>query len=86
MGQFGPLLHHSGFGTIELRFDCSGPWGSTFITGGLEFVALAVLVLVAGGIGQSVLNLKRLPDIFPAAGQGVLTQSGASSNCGGDVL
>ena len=72
MAQFGPHLHHSGFGTVELGFDCSGSWGSTFITGGLAFVAVAVAVLLAGGIGQSFLNSNRLPDIFPASGQGVL--------------
>ena len=72
-GNLVPHPHHSSFGTVELRFDCSGPWGSTLITGRLEFVALVVLVLVAGGIGQSFLNSKRLPDIFPALGQGVFT-------------
>ena len=59
--------------------------GLNFITGMLEFIMLAVLVLVlvAGGIGQSFLNSKRLPDNFPVLNQGVLTQIGASSNSGG---
>ena len=70
MGQFGPHLHHSGFGTVELGCDCSGSWGSIFITGSLGFVVVVVAVLLAGGIDQSFLNSKRLPDIFSASCQG----------------
>ena len=84
MGQFGPHLHHSAFGdAVTLRVGCSGSWDSIFM-GGLEFVAV-VLELV-GGIGQSFLNSKRFPYIFPALGQGVLAQSGAFSNGRGVVL
>ena len=86
MGQFGPNLHCSGFGTDELGFDCFLSWGSTFTTGGLGIVAVEVVVLLAQGIGQSFLNSKRLPDIFPTSGQGVLTQTGASSKGGGCFL
>ena len=74
MGQFGPHLHLSGFVTVELGFDWPGSWGSTFIAGDLGFVVVTVVVLVVGGIGQSFLILKRLPDTFPASGQGVPTQ------------
>ena len=49
--------------------------------GGLELVA--VTVLLVGGIGQSFLNSKRFPDIFPASGHGVLAQTGMFSNGGG---
>ena len=59
------------------------PGGLIFI-GSLGFVA--VTVLLVGGIGQSFLSSKRLPDIFPASGQGVLVQTGASSNGGGCFL
>ena len=41
------------------------------------------MVLLAGGMDQSFLSSKRLPDIFPASGQGVLAQTGAFSNGGG---
>ena len=81
MGQFGPHPHCSGFVTVELGFDWPWSWGSTCITSGLGFVA--VVVLVTGRIGQSFLILKRLPDIFPALGQWVPAQTGASSKGGG---
>ena len=83
MGQFGPHPHCSGFGTVELGYESPGSWGLTFITGSLGFVVVTVVVLVAGGIGQSFLNWKRLPHIFPALGQGVSAQTGASSKGGG---
>ena len=84
MGQFGPLLHCSGFITVQLGFDWLGSSGPTFITGGVGFVAVAVLV--AEGIGQSFLILKRLPDSFLASGQGIPTWTGASSKGGGCFL
>ena len=77
MGQFGPHLHHSGFDTAVLGICRFGSYGSVLMDS-LEVVG--VIVLLGGGIGQSFLSLKRLPDIFPASGQGVLAQSGASSN------
>ena len=55
-----------------------------FCLGSLEFVA--DMVLLVGGIGQSFLSSKRLPDIFPASGQGVLVQTGPFSNSGGFSL
>ena len=45
-----------------------------------------VTVLMVGGIGQSFLSSKRLPDIFPASGQGLPAQTGAFSNGGGFSL
>ena len=39
--------------------------------------------VVGRGMGQSFLSSKRLPDIFPALGQGVLAHTGAFSNGGG---
>ena len=78
MGQLGPHLHLSGFVTVELGFDWPGSWGSTFIAGGLGFVAVMVAVLVLGGISQFFLISKTLPDIFPALGQGVPMQTGHS--------
>ena len=44
MGQFGPHLHCSGFGIVELGFDWSWSWGSTFITGSLRYA-------VCGSVG-----------------------------------
>ena len=52
--------------------------------GGFGIVAIAVLLL--GGIGQSFLNSKRFPDIFPALGHGVLASTGMFSRGGGVVL
>ena len=83
MGQFGPHPHLSGFVTVELEFNWLRSWVSTFIVGGCGFVVVFVVVFVVGGIGQSFLISKRLPDIFPALGQGVPTQTGASSRGGG---
>ena len=80
MGQLGPHLHHSGFGAVALGAGLFDSWDSIFI-GGLGF--MAVMVLLAGGIGQSFLSSKRLPDIFLALGQGVLAQTGTFSNGGG---
>ena len=76
MGQFGPHRYHSGFVTVELGINWPGSWGSTFIIGGLGFVAVMVAVLVVGGIGQSLLILKRLPDILPASDQGIPAHRG----------
>ena len=45
-----------------------------------------VVVLMEGGIGQSFLISKRLPDIFPALGHGVPAWTGASSRGGGYFL
>ena len=45
-------------------------WGLADLVPGVQFVA--VMVLLVGGIGQSFLSSKRLLDIFPALGQGVL--------------
>ena len=67
------VLLHWGFG-------CSCSLGSIFMCS-LEFVA--VTVLLVGGICQSFLNSKRLPDIFPALGQVVLAETGVFSNGGG---
>ena len=76
MGKFGPHLHFSAFGaTSELVVSCSWAWGSIFM-GGFAIVAVAVLLLLLGGIGQYFLNLKRFPDIFPASGHGVPVQTG----------
>ena len=80
MGQFGPHLHHSGFGAVALRVGWSCSWGSIFI-GSIGFVVVAVLEM--GGIGQSFLRSKRFPDIFPALAQGVLAWTGGFSNGGG---
>ena len=46
---------------------------------------VAVTVSLGGGVGQSFLISKRLPDILPVSGQGVLAQTGASSKGGGVV-
>ena len=74
MGQFDPHPHLSAFSaTIELVVGCSWAWGS-ILMGFFGIVAVAVLLLLLGGIGQSFLNLKRFPDIFPALGNGVLAQ------------
>ena len=48
--------------------------------GGFDVVAVAVLL---GGIGQSFLDLKRSPDIFPALGHGVPVQTGIFLSGGG---
>ena len=71
-----PIHHHSDFVTGALGF--SGSLGSIF-TGGLGFVT----VLLAGGMDQSFLSSKRLPDIFPVSDQEVLACTGAFSNGGG---
>ena len=58
-------LHHSVFcGAVTLGVGCSCSWSSIFM-GGLEFVAVATL-LVRG------ISSKSFPDIFPALGQEVL--------------
>ena len=63
MGQLGPHSHFSAFGaTVALGVACSWVCGSIFM-GGFE--------VIAGGMGQSFLNSKRFPDIFPALGHGV---------------
>ena len=70
MEQFSLHPDHSAFGgAAALGVGCSCAWGS-ILMGGLELVA--VTVLLAGEIGQSFLNSKRFPDIFPASGHGVL--------------
>ena len=70
MGHFGPHPHCSAFGsTAALGVGCSCAWGSIFM-GSLELVAVTVLLVAE--IGQSFLSSKRLPDIFPASGHGVL--------------
>ena len=63
-----------------------GPGVQPLLQGSLGFIVVAVAVLLARGIGQSFLNSKRLPNVFPASGQGVLAQTGASSKGGGVVL
>ena len=78
MGQFCPHPHCSGLDTVAL-----GTWGSIFIRG---FGIVAVIVSLAGGMGQSFLISKRLPDILLASGQGVVAWAGASSKGGGCSL
>ena len=81
MGKFGPHPHHSAFGgAAALGVGCSCAWGLIFI-GGLELVVATVLLV--GGIGQTFLNSKRFPYIFPASGHGVLVQTGVFSIGGG---
>ena len=84
MEQFGHHLHCSAFGSVAtLGVGCSCVWGS-IVMGGLELVA--VTVLLVGGIGQSFLNSKRFPDIFPASSHGVLVQTGMFPMVGGCFL
>ena len=75
-GNLVPHPHLSGFVTFELGFDWFGSWGSTFIVGGLEFVAMLEVVLVVGGIDQSFLISKRMPGMFPALGEGLFSEVG----------
>ena len=79
MQQFSPHQYFSTFGaTIALGITCSWVCGSIFM--GSFDVVIAVGV---GGAGQSFLNLKRFPDIFPALGHGVPVQVGMFSSGGG---
>ena len=39
--------------------------------GGFGVVAVAIVLLLLGGVGQSFLNSKRFPYIFSALGHGV---------------
>ena len=81
MGHLGPHPHHSAFGgAVVLGVGCSWAWGSIFMNG---FEIVAVAVLLVGGIGQSFLNLKKFPDIFPALGHGVPAQTGMFLSDGG---
>ena len=78
MGQFSPHPYFSAFGaTVELGL-------GLHLYGGVGIVAVAVLLLL-GGIGQSFLNSKRFPDIFPALGHGVPVQTGMFSR-GGELF
>ena len=83
MGQFGPHPHFPASGaTVELVVGCSWAWGSIFMRG-FGIVAVAVLLVLLGGISQYFLNSKRFPNIFPASGHGVLVQTGMFLRAGG---
>ena len=82
MGQFSPHPHFSAFGAaVALGVTCSWVCSSIFV-GGFG----VVIVVRVGGIGQSFLNLKIFPDIFPALGHGCQCELGYFQVVGGCSL